>query len=124
MSRDDPAEERLIHSVIGAFFEVYNTLGYGLLEPLYARALETELRMRGHRVGREVPVAVVYKGVAVGAQRLDLLVEGRIVVETKSTAELHRAAKRQVYNYLRAAGLGTGLLLHFGPEPRFYRIEW
>lgn len=46
----------------------------------------------------------------------------RLVIEVKSTQELHKAAPRQVYNYLRATRLQVGLLLHFGPEPAFYRL--
>jgi GxxExxY protein len=121
MARDELVEERLTHSVIGAFYEVYNTLGFGFLEHLYVMALERELRARGHAVGREVCVSVRYKGEDLGTQRLDMIVDGRLIVETKSTYELHKAAPRQVYNYLRATHLEVGLLLHFGPQPRFYR---
>jgi GxxExxY protein len=123
MARDDPALERLIHSVIGAFYEVYNALGFGFLEHLYVAALEHELRARGRRVGREVSVRVTYKGIELGIHRLDMLVDDRLVVEAKSTHALHPVVTRQVYNYLRASGLGTGLVLHFGPEPRFYRVS-
>jgi GxxExxY protein len=120
--RGELFDERITHSVIGAFFEVYNTLGYGFLEHLYARAMERELRSRGHRVGREVLVRVIYKGSELGVQRLDLIVDDRVVVETKASKELHGSAARQLYNYLRATNLRVGLLLHFGPEPRFDRI--
>jgi GxxExxY protein len=120
--RGDLIEERLTHSVIGAFFEVYNTLGYGFLENLYVRAMERELRDRGHGVAREVLVQVLYKGSELGIQRLDLIVDERIVVETKATRELHGSAGRQLYNYLRATNLEVGLLLHFGPKPAFQRI--
>lgn len=115
-------EKRLTHSVIGAFFEVYNTLGYGFLEHLYVRAMERELRARGHAVAREVGVQVLYKGNELGIQRLDLIVDDKLVVEAKASSELHKAATRQVYNYLRATNLKIGLLLHFGPEPTFNRI--
>ena len=115
-------EQQLTHSVIGAFFEVYNTLGYGFLEHLYVRAMEQELRARGHRVAREVAVRVMYKGGELGVQRLDLIIDDKVVIEAKATAELHRAATRQLYNYLRATNLRLGLLLHFGPEPNFHRI--
>ncbi|HWH50281.1 MAG TPA: GxxExxY protein [Gemmatimonadaceae bacterium] len=115
-------EERLTYSVIGAFFEVYNTLGFGFLEHLYVLGLEHELVARGHTIGREVRVPVWYKGVELATQRVDMIVDDRLVVETKATFELHRAATRQVYNYLRATRLQVGLLLHFGPEPKFYRI--
>lgn len=115
-------EQRLTHSTIGAFFEVYNTLGYGFVEHLYVRAMERELRARGHRVAREVLVRVMYKETVLGMQRLDLIVDDKLVVEAKASAELHKAASRQLYNYLKATNLRVGLLLHFGPEPRFSRI--
>lgn len=117
-------EEARTHSLIGAFFDVYNALGYGFLESVYAAALESELAARGHSVRRELLVAVSYKGNEVAKQRIDMLVDGKVVVECKSTRELHRSAARQVYNYLRATDLEVGLLFHFGPEPAFYRLFW
>jgi GxxExxY protein len=122
MRRQGLIDETLTRSVIGAFFEVYNVLGFGLLEQVYAAALERELRARGHRVAREVAVPVMYKGELIARQRLDMLVDERLVVETKSTERLHPAAVRQLYNYLNATRLEVGLLLHFGPEARFYRV--
>jgi GxxExxY protein len=122
MSRIELVEERLTRSVIGAFFEVYNTLGFGFLEHIYVMALERELLSRGHRVAREVDVHVTYKGNILGVQRIDMVVDEKLIVETKSTLELHKAAQRQVFNYLRATRLEVGLLLHFGPEPRFNRL--
>ena len=115
-------EEALTGSVIGAFYEVYNTLGFGFLESIYATALEQELIARGHSVGREVPIRVRYKGVELGLQRIDILVDAKLIVEIKSTYVLHKAAPRQVFNYLRASNLEVGLLLFFGPTPSFYRL--
>jgi GxxExxY protein len=115
-------QEDLTRSVIGAFYEVYNTLGYGFLEQVYVMALERELRWRGHGVGREVYVPVSYKGEDLAKQRIDMLVDAALVIETKSTQELPRMATRQLFNCLRATNLQLGLLLHFGPEPRFYRV--
>jgi GxxExxY protein len=122
MRKIDLVEERLTGSIIGAFFEVYNALGYGFLESLYVMALERELRSRGHDVKREFGIYVSYKGEVLGVQRLDMVVDDKVVVEAKSTLELHKDARRQVLNYLRAANLEIGLLFHFGPEPRFYRF--
>jgi len=122
MARPELIEELLTQSVIGAFFEVYNTLGFGFLEHLYVMALERELLDRGHRVAREVCVRVMYKGQELGVQRLDLIVDDKLVVETKASSELHKSAGRQLFNYLRGTNLRVGLLLHFGPEPRFYRL--
>ena len=115
-------EGKLTASVIGGFYAVYNSLGFGFLERVYMAALERELRARGHAIGREVWVPVHYKGEVISRQRLDMIVDERVVVEAKSTHELHKSAPRQVYNYLRATRLQVGLLLHFGPEPAFYRL--
>jgi GxxExxY protein len=122
MARRELIEERLTHSAIGAFFEVYNILGYGFLEQVYIMALERELRARGHRVGREVWIPVNYKGEELCKQRLDMVVDEKLIIEIKATSDLPRSASRQLYNYLRATNLAVGLLLHFGPEPKFYRL--
>lgn len=118
----DPEETAVTNAVIGAFFDVYNALGFGFLEHVYSLALVRELRDRGHEVGQEVTVPVMYKGEVLTHQRVDLIVDGRVLVEVKSTHVLPATAKRQVLNYLRATSLEVGLLLHFGPEARFYRL--
>jgi GxxExxY protein len=109
-------------SVIGAFYEVYNTLGFGFLEHAYRQALMRELRARGHDVARESVVQVVSKGEPIATHRLDLVVDDSVVLEIKATWRLHPAFARQLYNYLRTTGLEVGLLLHFGPEPGFQRL--
>jgi len=121
VARRDLVEETLTRSVIGAFFEVYNNLGYGFLEHLYVMALERELLARGHHVAREVWARVVYKGEELGIQRIDMIVDEKVVVETKAGSKLNEFAPRQLYNYLRATNLEVGLLLHFGPKAAFHR---
>jgi len=122
MQRRRLIHEEITQSVIGAFYEVYNTLGFGFLEQIYMAALELELRARGHRVDREVWVTVYFKGVPIGKQRLDMVVDGKLVIEAKSTYDLRPGALRQLHNYLAATHLQVGLLLHFGPEPKFHRM--
>ena len=122
MEPNELIEEVLSRSVIGAFYEVYNDLRYGFHEHVYANALERELVRRGHSVAREVGVRVMYKGDDIATQRLDMVVDGKLVVEVKSTPELHRSALRQLRSYLHATRLEVGLLLHFGPEAHFYRL--
>jgi GxxExxY protein len=122
MARGELVHEWLTRSVIGAFFEVYNNLEFGYLEQLYLAALAIELQARGHVVDREVNVRVSYKGTEIGWQRLDMIVEGILVVEVKSTRELHPVAHRQLQSYLSGTKLEVGLLLHFGPKPRFHRL--
>lgn len=115
-------EEALTRSIIGAFYEVYRVLGYGFLEHLYLAALERELHVRGRRVSRELAVRVMYKGDEVGMQRLDMLIDDRVIVEAKSTRLLSDVAPRQLYNYLHGTNIEVGLLLHFGPKPAFHRV--
>ena len=122
--RDPLRHEELTFSAIGGFFEVHNHLGFGLLEHHYMQALEIELRARGHQVGREVHVPVFYKGHDLGKLRLDMVVDEKLVVEGKAGFELHKSAKAQVYSYLKATHLEVGLLLHFGPEANFYRLDF
>ena len=115
-------EAEISGAIITAFYAVYDELGYGFLESLYMAALERELRSTGHRVGREVYVPVTYRGTELGRQRLDMVVDEKVVVEAKTTEILHPNASRQVFAYLRATRLEVGLLLHFGPRPRFHRV--
>lgn len=115
------AEEAITRAIIGAFFEVYNTLGYGFLESVYVEAMARELRRLGHRVDREVIVHIWYKGEVIARQRVDMIVDGKVIVEVKAGLALHSTAPRQLFNYLRATDKEVGLLLHFGPEPKYFR---
>ena len=79
----------LIYDVRGAAMEVYNHFGPGLLESVYEKAMAQELVLRGLKVETQVPVAINYKGVTIGDDlRLDLLVEGELIVELKSVEEI------------------------------------
>lgn len=113
---------QLTGAVIGAFFEVYNELRFGFLEAVYARALEREFVRRSIPHAREVSLDVRYKGEVVGHYRPDFLVGKRVVVELKARYEVGPPEKRQLLNYLRVTGMQIGLLLHFGPEAKFYRL--
>jgi GxxExxY protein len=122
MTDDQLRERRTTAAIIGAFYEVYNRLGYGFLEHVYSLALERELVERGHTVDREVVVTVFYKGKPLTTHRLDMVVDQRVVVENKSTSRLPAFARRQALNYLRASTMEVGLILHFGPAAKFHRI--
>ena len=120
--RPDLFEERLTHSIIGSFFDVYNYFGFGLLESVYANALAEDLRAKGHKVDREVSVAVYYKGKIIGWHRVDMLVDDKVAVENKASERLPRATQQQILTYLNATRLEIGLILHFGLTPKFYRF--
>jgi GxxExxY protein len=115
-------EEALTHSIIGGFYEVYTELGFGYLESVYAAALERELRRRGHEVAREYAIRISYKGEEIAWHRLDMVVEGRVVIEVKSSALLPPVTERQLYNYLRGSRIPVGLILHFGWKPFVKRV--
>jgi GxxExxY protein len=114
-------QQETTESIIGAFYDAYNALRFGFLESVYAAALDELLRERGHTVVREGMVDVYFRGKPIAKQRLDLVVDGKVIVEIKSTEILHQSAHRQLLSYLKSTELDVGLLLHFGPEPRFYR---
>ena len=100
--------------IIKAAIEVHRTLGPGLFESVYLVCLLHELREAGLRYETQKPLPVVYKGVILDCGfRLDLIVEGTVVVEVKSvalTAPVHRA---QLKTYLVLTGCPAGLLINF-----------
>ena len=104
----------LTEKIIGAAIEVHRALGAGLLESIYEEALCVELGLRHISFERQVDVDVKYKGHIIKGQRIDLLVEGEVVVELKAVANLPQVATAQVLSYLKATGLRRGLLVNFG----------
>jgi GxxExxY protein len=116
------AHEALTSEVIGAFFDVYNELKYGLLESLYRAALEIVLAERGLCVQREAPLEVRFHGQRIGFFRADMIVNDVLIVEVKAGAILPVGSKPQLINYLRISTLEVGLLLFFGRTPEFQRV--
>ena len=108
--------------IIGAFYEIYRRLGYGFCEAVYQRALPIELARRGVSTDREVPLTVHYRGAVVGEYRADLIVDGKVLVETKVGERIIQAHEMQLLNYLSATGIRVGLVLNFGPRPTFRRL--
>jgi GxxExxY protein len=120
MNADNTDLNSLSEKVLGAVFEVANTLGAGFLEKVYQRALLRELSLRGIRATPEVSFAVTYKGHPVGEYFADLLVEDVLVVELKCAERLANEHMAQCLNYLRASGLTLCLLVNF-QKPK---VEW
>ncbi|MCC6449158.1 MAG: GxxExxY protein [Candidatus Aureabacteria bacterium] len=106
--------DELTGKIIGAAIEVHKTLGPGLLDSVYEEALCHEFVLRGIRFERQIGVDIVYKGHPISGQRLDLLVEGEVVVELKSLHSVPEVATSQVLSYLRATGRRRGLIINFG----------
>src|SRR5688572_32807309 len=99
--------------IIGAAVEVHRHLGPGYLESIYHRALCVELRLRGIPFVVERRIDIVYKGEVLQGQKLDLIVEGRVIVEVKAVSQLEEIHGSQVVSYLRSTGLRAGLLINF-----------
>ena len=121
MTGTELLERETTHSVVGAFYEVFNTLGYGFLENVYRDALELELIDRGRSVRKEVRVPVWYKRRRISSQRVDLIVDERGVVEIKASEVRAQSSQDQLRNYLQATSFEVGLLLHFGPKATILR---
>lgn len=122
MSESELLEAATTRKIIGAFYHVYNLLGYGFSESIYQRALARVLERTGSQVSREWPASVVFEGDVVGEFRLDLVVDARVVVEVKAVERFHPAHESQLLNYLRASGIEVGLLLNFGPRAAYTRL--
>ena len=105
--------ESLIREVIGCCVAVHRELGPGLLEGVYPRAIAMDLDERGIRYSTEKTVAIRYRGRVLCYQRIDLLVDDRLVVEVKSVERLIPIHIAQVINYLRVTGTRAGLLINF-----------
>jgi GxxExxY protein len=107
-------DNEITHEFIGAAMEVHKRLGPGLLESVYEECLAHELRLRNLRVDRQLGVPVVYKETKLECgYRIDLLVEGRIVVELKSVESLGPIHQAIILTYLRLSRHKIRLLINF-----------
>lgn len=116
--------EELTGRIIGVFFEVYNELGFGFLESVYREAMAIALRTEGLSVDKEFALKAVFRGQVIGEFRVDLLVNGSVLVELKATRSLQPRHKAQTLNYLRAGILEVALLLNFGPRAQVQRLAF
>ena len=109
-----PADvEQLMHDTIGCCIEVHRTLGPGLLEKIYSRAVCVELAADGIAFEREKRYPVRYRGQLLCEQYLDFVVGNQIVLEIKSVDQLAPVYHAQILNYMRVAHLRAGLLMNF-----------
>ena len=107
--------------IIRAYYNVYNSLGYGFLEKVYENAMMIELRNLGLNVKKQVSIKVFYEGHLVGQYFADIMVEENVIVELKAAENLCEEHEFQLINYLKATEIEIGLLLNFGKTPQFKR---
>lgn len=108
--------DELVQCVIGVAFKVYKTLGFGFLESVYENAFAIELANLGMTFETQYPIQVLYNGQGVGEFKADIFIDGRLILELKSVADLAVVHEVQLVNYLAATGVEDGLLLNFGPR--------
>lgn len=112
--RDFQEDDSLTHTIIGAAIQVHRRLGPGLLESVYHACLQYELARLGLKVQSELWLPIQYDELRIeNAFRIDLLVEGEVVVELKALEEVKPIHKAQVLTYLKLAEKRRGLLINF-----------
>lgn len=107
--------------IIAAFYDVYNSLGFGFLERVYQNALFQELKRRGFDCKAQYQIKVYFKGKEVGEYFADILVNDHIILELKAVERICREHELQLINYLKATDVEVGLLLNFGEHPQVRR---
>jgi len=114
--------KELSELIIGAYYNVYNTLGYGFLEKVYENAFGVELKSLGIDFQTQKPIEVYFKSERVGNYVADIMVENIIIIELKAAENLCPEHEYQLLNYLKATNVEVGLLFNFGKKPQFKRL--
>ncbi len=114
---------KISEKIIGCAFKVSNTLGSGFLEKVYQNALMIELAENGLLPEKEKPISIKYKNKIVGEYYADILVNKKVIIETKAVKSLNEIHQVQLLNYLKATNLRLGLLINFGtPKVQIKRM--
>jgi GxxExxY protein len=114
MHIDPDAYSHITGTIVAAAIEVHRALGPGLLESIYIPCLHYELTNRRLRFVAQQSIPIIYKGMSIaGGYRIDLIVEGVIVVEIKSVATILPVHECQLQTYLRITGCPVGQLINF-----------
>ena len=114
----------ITYEIRGAIYDVYNTLGPGLLESVYEEALVYELEQRGLKVERQKNVPIPYKGNILRTElRLDLIIEDCVIVELKSVEEMKSVFSKQLLTYLSLMDKRVGLLVNFNTDDILKSIQ-
>ena len=114
---DGIQDKELTEQIIAAAIAVHRELGPGFLESVYEEALCIELRQRGIAYDRQKRIDILFRGEQAGEHRLDLLVEGNVIVEIKAVKDFEPIFFAILRSYLNAAKLRTGLLINFNAVP-------
>ncbi|MEK6754285.1 MAG: GxxExxY protein [Chloroflexota bacterium] len=110
----DIVEKDLSYSIVKAAYEVFNELGPGFAEDIYEEAMIVVLKKYGHIPEQQKRVDVYFQGVNVGFHKLDLIVDGRVILEMKAVSDIAAVHKQQALAYLKATGIQLAIVINFG----------
>lgn len=108
--------DELTEKIIASCYKVYNTLGTGFVESVYAKALLHELLKSKLHAIPEMRIEVAYDTISAGTFYADIVVENSVILELKALESLNKVHEIQLVNYLKATGINIGLLINFGPN--------
>jgi len=121
MDTNNKLEEKdLVYKITGCAMEVLNELGHGLREKTYERAICREFQLQDIAYSQQAVFPVFYKGEKIDDYIPDLIVEGRVVVDTKTIETIGKDEVGKMLNYLRVTGLQVGMLINF----KHSKLEW
>ena len=107
-------EKELSYQIVQAGYEVFNELGPGFGEDIYENAMVVVLGKRGHVIEQQKRVKVYFQGVEIGLHKIDLIVDGRVILELKAVSEIALVHRQQALAYLKATGLELAMVINFG----------
>ncbi|MCK4643616.1 GxxExxY protein [bacterium] len=113
----------LSYKIMKVIFEVHNELGPGFMETIYHKALISELELNNFAVECEKIIHISYKEKKIGTHRLDIVVDGKIIIELKTVESISIHYKKQLISYLKPTGYKLGILVNF-PKSKveYYRV--
>lgn len=115
--------DRMVATILAAFFTVHRELGRGFVPGVYQRALALEFLQRGLSFEQEVPLSVFYKGTKVGHYRAPFVVDGRLVLEVRSRARIEVGDEQELAACLRSSTCEAALLVNFGAVATFHHVS-
>lgn len=107
-------EKDLSYKIVQAAYVVFNELGPGFDENIYENAMVIVLKKHAHDVEQQKRVKIYFQGEEVGLDKIDLIVDGRVILELKAVAEIALVHRQQALSYLKATGLELALVINFG----------
>lgn len=115
--------KKLTKQILQSAYEIHKNLGCGFSKEVYIKALCMELVMRGLNVENQKNVGLRYKGNVIGEQIIDMVVEGKVIIQLKDGDRINKADRLQLMNFLEVSGIDVGLAINFSrPKLDFKRV--